>query len=185
MKLPEAYTGEDDFDKMDNWLQGLLCYFKLNQLMLDDRDADCVLVMGHSLKGKAEWWFNHKVERPSQVICDWTFELVIIRIFRAFITTATAQQAVRKYAQVKYSQEEGITAFHHELLLWASRLAQYLDKYSFKWKLLNGLPLELHYHLALYEGVMAEHSTIMEIVSKGRHVEMTFNALKSGCKSDT
>jgi hypothetical protein len=54
IKLSKAYIGKDNFDKLDNWLQGLLHYFKLNQLMSDDRDADCVLVTGHSLKGKAE-----------------------------------------------------------------------------------------------------------------------------------
>ena len=65
MKLSKAYTGKDDFDKLDNWLQGLLRYFKLNQLMLDNRDADSVLVTGHGLKGKAKQWFNHEVEHPS------------------------------------------------------------------------------------------------------------------------
>jgi hypothetical protein len=55
IKLPEAYTGEDDFDKLDSWLQGLLRYFKLNRITVDDRDTDCILVTGNCLKGKAEW----------------------------------------------------------------------------------------------------------------------------------
>jgi hypothetical protein len=118
------------------------------------------------------------------VIHDWTFESVIVRLFRAFITTATAQQAVRKYAQIKYSQEEGVTAFHRELLLWAGRLAQYPDEYSFKRRLFNGLPSELRYHLALYEGVSAEQSTISAIVSKARHIEKTLISLRSGRKPD-
>ena len=46
VKLPEAYTGDDNFNKLDNWLQGLLRYFKLNHLMVDDWDADCILVTG-------------------------------------------------------------------------------------------------------------------------------------------
>jgi hypothetical protein len=55
IKLPEAYTGKDNFDKLDSWLQGLLHYFKLNCITADDRDADRILVMGNCLKGKAEW----------------------------------------------------------------------------------------------------------------------------------
>jgi hypothetical protein len=43
---------------------------------------------------------------------------------------------------------------------------QYLDEYSFKHQLLNGLLSELCYHLALYEGVTTEQSTISEIVSR-------------------
>jgi hypothetical protein len=103
IKQPEQYAGKDDFDRLDNWLQGLLCYFKLNHLTVVDRDADHVLVTGTCLRDKAECWFNHKVEHPTRVICDWTFESVIIGLFRAFITTAMAQQAVQKYAQIRYS----------------------------------------------------------------------------------
>src|SRR5579864_7924666 len=31
-KLPEAYEGEDDFDRLDKWLQGLLHFFKLHRI---------------------------------------------------------------------------------------------------------------------------------------------------------
>jgi hypothetical protein len=118
---------------------------------MDDRDTDRILVTGNCLKGKGEWWFNYKVEHPTHLICDWTFESVIVGIFRAFITTTMAQQAVWKYTQIKYSQEEGITAFYYKLLLWARCLTQYPGEYSFKQKILNRLPSELHYHLVLYE----------------------------------
>jgi hypothetical protein len=103
VNLPEAYAGEDDIERIDNWLQGLLCHFKLNRLTADDRDADRVLVLGTCLKGKAEQWFNHEVECPLRVTPDWTYETVIIGLFRLFITTATAQQAVHRYGQVKYT----------------------------------------------------------------------------------
>jgi hypothetical protein len=53
-KLPKPYRGKDNFDHLDNWLQGLLRNFKLNRLMGVDRDADRVLVTGTCLKGKAE-----------------------------------------------------------------------------------------------------------------------------------
>lgn len=184
VNLPEAYAGEDDIDKLDNWLQGLLRHFKLNRLTANNRDADRILVTGTCLKGKAERWFNHEVERPSRVTPDWTFETVIIGLFRSFITTATAQQAVRRYGQVKYTQEEGVTAFHRELLLWAGRLTQYPDEYSFKRRIFNGLPKDLRHHLTLYEGVSAEMSSIDDIVSRARHVEKIFMVLGSEHRSD-
>jgi hypothetical protein len=132
VKLPDTYAGKDDFDKLENWLQGLLRYFKLNHLTAYDRDTDRVLVTGTCLKDKAERWFNHEVERPSRVTRNWTFESVITGLYRAFLTTATAQQAMQRYAQVKYSREEGVIAFHRELLTWAGHLTQYPDEYSFK-----------------------------------------------------
>jgi hypothetical protein len=67
-KLPDAYKGDDDFDRLDNWLQGLLRYFKIHQLTRVDRDLDRVLVAGTSLKGRAERWFSYKVEHLTRII---------------------------------------------------------------------------------------------------------------------
>jgi hypothetical protein len=48
-----------------------------------------------------------------------------------------------RYAQIKYTQEEGVSAFYRDLLMWAGRLAQMPDEYSFKRCLINGLPAEI------------------------------------------
>jgi hypothetical protein len=90
-KLPTTYGGDDDFDHLDNWLQGLLRYFKIHRITGMEKDRDRVLVTGTCLSGKAERWFCHEVERPTRIIRNWTFETVVIGLFRAFITTATAQ----------------------------------------------------------------------------------------------
>ena len=68
--------------------------------------------------------------------------------------------------------------------MWAGRLTQYPDEYSFKRRLLNGLPSDLRYHLALYDGVSAEHSSINEIVSKARHLEKTLISIRSGRRTE-
>ena len=179
-KLPEAYTGEDDFERFENWVQGLLRYFKLHRLTGEERDGDRVLVAGSCLKGQAETWFNHEVERPQRIIRDWTFEYVALGLQQAFITTATPLQAVQKYAQIRFSRENGIHAFYHDLLMWAGRLAQYPDAYSFKQSLLNGLPTEYRNHLVLYKGISAEHSSINDIVQKARRYEKILVTLKPG-----
>ena len=183
-KLPEAYQGEDDFDRLDNWLQGLLRFYKLHRLTGMDKDTDRVLVVGTCLKGKAERWFRHEVERPTRIIRNWNFESVIVGLFRTFITTATAQQAMQRYAQVRFSREEGVTAFYRDLLMWAGRLAQYPDPYSFKRRLLKGMPAEYRQHLALYDGISAEHSSIDDIVQKARQLEKTLISLKLGQGTD-
>jgi hypothetical protein len=94
-KLPDAYNGEDDFDRLDNWLQGLLRNFKLKCLTGLDRDADHILVTRTCLTRKAKCWFSHEVECLMHLICDWTFEMVIVELYCAFITTATTQQAMQ------------------------------------------------------------------------------------------
>jgi hypothetical protein len=80
-KLPTTYGGDDDFDHLDNWLQGLLRYFKIHRITGMEKDRDRALVTGTCLSGKAERWFCHKVERPTHIIRNWTFETVVIRLF--------------------------------------------------------------------------------------------------------
>jgi len=103
-----------------------------------------------------------------------------VGLFHTFITTATAQQAIRWYGQVRFSSEEGVAAFHQELMLWAGRLAQYPDEYSFKRRLFSGLPADYRQHLALYDGVSTENSSINEIMWKAHHLEKIMTSLRVG-----
>ena len=179
LKQPEAYEGEDDYDRLEEWLRGLVRFFKLHRLTGADKEDNRVLVAGTCLKGKAGQWFGHEVERTKRTTRYWTFEAVVVGLYHAFITTATAQQAVQRYTRVKFSGEEGVMAFYWELLMWAGRLAQYPDPYSFKRRLFNGLPEEYRRHLALHEHVSAEHSSIDDIVSSARRLEKTLTTMKT------
>ena len=163
-KLPEAYDGEDDFNCLNRWLQGLLRFFKIHRLTGADKDIDWVLVTGTCLKGKAEQWFSHEAEHPNRRTRNWTFEPVMIALYHAFITTATAQKAMEEYLNVKYSEAEGILGFHCDLVMWAGRLAQHPDDYSFKRRIMNGLPSDCLYHLTMYDKLTAKHSSIEDIV---------------------
>jgi hypothetical protein len=87
---------------------------------------------------------------------------------------------MQHYVQIRFSQEDGVTAFYRELLLWARWLVQYPDPYSFKRRLLNGMPAEYRHHLALYNGISAEHSSINDIVQRAQHLEKTLISLKLG-----
>jgi len=60
-----------------------------------------------------------------------------------------AQKAMEEYLNIKYSKEEGILGFHRDLVMWAGRLAQYPDNYSFKRRIMNGLPSDCLYHLTM------------------------------------
>jgi hypothetical protein len=118
-KMPDAYEGEDDFDHLKRWLHGLIRFMKIHCLTGADKEMDWILIMGTSLKGKAEHWFAQEVEHPNCIIRDWTFESVIIGLYQTFITTLTSQQAMQQYMNIRYSREEGIMAFYHKLLMWA------------------------------------------------------------------
>lgn len=178
LKQPEAYEGEDDYDRLEEWLRGIVRFFKLHRLTGQDKEDDRVLVAGTCLRGKARQWFGHEVERTSRTTWHWTFEAVVIGLYHAFITMATAQQAIQQYTRIKFSGEEGVMAFYRELLMWARRLAQYPDLYLFKRHLFNGLPEEYQRHLTLHEHMSAEHSSIDDIVSGAWRLEKTLTTMK-------
>jgi hypothetical protein len=87
---------------------------------------------------------------------------------------------MQQYINICYSCEEGIMAFYRELLMWAGQLTEYPDPYSFWRKLFRGLPFEYRQHLALYNGISPETSTIDNIVQWARNLEVTLILLKTG-----
>jgi len=138
-KMPDTYEGKDDFDCLEKWLHGLLRFMKIHRLTGVDKDMDRILVTVMTLRGRAEHWFSQEVEHPRHIICDWTFESMVIALYRTFIATATSQKAMQHYMNIKYTQEVGITTFYSELLQWAGQLAEYPDVYSFKRRIFGSL----------------------------------------------
>ena len=53
-KMPDAYEGEDNFDHLERWLHRLIRFMKIHHLTGVDKEMDWILIMGTSLKGKAE-----------------------------------------------------------------------------------------------------------------------------------
>jgi len=82
--------------------------------------------------------------------------------------------------QIWFSRETRVHAFYQELLLWAGRLTQYPDMYSFKRRLLNRLLAEYWNHLALYQGISAKHSLIDDIVHQARRYEKILATMGPG-----
>jgi len=87
---------------------------------------------------------------------------------------------MEEYLNIKYSKEEGILGFHRDLIMWARRLSQYPDDYSFKRRIMNSLPSDCLYHLTMYNKLTAEHSSMEDIMRQARHYEQTQASLKVG-----
>ena len=87
---------------------------------------------------------------------------------------------MQHYIHIYFSPDEGIMAFYQELLMLAGHLTQYSDLYSFKRRLLNGMPENYQQYLALYKGVSAKHSSIDNIVQNTCYYEKTITSWKFG-----
>jgi len=84
------------------------------------------------------------------------------------------------YKQISYLHKDGVIGFYRKLRTWAVRIAQYPDSYSFKRKLFKGLLDNYQRHLAIYDRISAEHSTLDEIVGRAQDLEKVLASVESG-----
>ena len=102
---PKAYKGQDSTNIFDEWVNQMLCWFRIYKVTGPDRDVDRVTYMGACLEDLAAQWFDQEVKGPDQVIPDWTFEDLICTLFVCFIHEASTQNAAEKYDKTRYSSE--------------------------------------------------------------------------------
>ena len=102
---PKAYKGQNSINICDEWVNQMLCWFRIYKVMGLDRDVDRVTYTGACLEDLVAQWFDQEVEGPDRVIPDWTFEDLICTLFTHFIHEASAQNAAKKYDKMRYSSE--------------------------------------------------------------------------------
>ncbi|KIK21743.1 hypothetical protein PISMIDRAFT_103521 [Pisolithus microcarpus 441] len=79
---PGKYGGQDDLDKVDDWLGQILKYFHTFKVTGPDCNEDHVLYAGLYLEGLASQWYNQEVNSPNQQIQHWTFKELICGLFK-------------------------------------------------------------------------------------------------------
>ena len=97
LPTPDSYSGEEDIEKFDAWLQGLLRWLKLSLYAGLELERERIALTGLFLKEKASAWYNNNVEGVTQQQHVWTFHGVITRRYDRFIHEATIQDATSKY----------------------------------------------------------------------------------------
>ena len=140
---PEKYSGEDDIEVFDTWLNGLLRLFRVYNVTGGHKDSMRVDLCGTTLTGLAATWYADKVEAWNRKTRKWYFEDLICSMYKRFIHEVTAQNAANSYARTKFSRSKGALAFYNELQHHVSRMVQPPDEYSMKRKFLKGLPEDL------------------------------------------
>jgi Retrotransposon gag protein len=98
IKIPiPKYAGETALADFERYITDLLWYFKIHQLLLVEHDCYRVQIMGTSLTGDVNEWFNHTVDTNDPSSPDWTFEEVVIAMKDRFVHHASAQDAANQY----------------------------------------------------------------------------------------
>lgn len=112
---PEKYGGEDDIEKFDAWIAGLLRWLRVQNMCGPKKDVLRVDLCGTTLKGLAADWFAEEVESFYRAVEDWLFEDVVCALYKRFIHRVTAQNAADKYRKTKFSKADGALAFYNEM----------------------------------------------------------------------
>ncbi len=173
---PEKYNGEDDIEKFDTWLAGLLRWFRVYNVTGDHKDTMRVDLCGTTLAGLAATWYADEVEAWNRRTSKWYFEDLVCEIYKRFIHEVTAQNAATSYQKTKYSCAKGALAFFNDLQRHANRMVQPPDEYSMKRKFLRGLPEDIVENLLKSRRVSAEHTLMDNLLREVKAMESSIQA---------
>jgi hypothetical protein len=154
---PKKYDGTDDIDLFMNFLKSVLRHMAINGFGGEDFDQYRVMIIGHYLEGKAESWYNKYVD--AGIERGWSFEAVILELFKRFIHTATAGKAWHKYDTVDYDPKEGVKAFYDELMEAADHLPQRPTETELARRFMKRLPDSIITHLHNVHSVTVESTS--------------------------
>jgi hypothetical protein len=173
---PEKYSGEDDIEKFDTWLAGLLRWYRVYNVTGNKKDSMRVDLCGTSVTGLAATWYADEVEAWNRKTRSWNFEDLICAMYKRFIHEVTAQNAANSYKRTKFSRSKGALAFFNDLQRHASRMVQTPDEYSLKRKFLEGLPDDLVENLLKSRRVSAEHTSLNKLLREVKAMESSIQA---------
>ena len=176
MSPPEKYSGEDDIEKFDTWLAGLLRWYRVYNVTGNEKDTMRVDLCGTALTDLAATWYADEVEAWNRRTRYWYFEDLICAMYKRFIHEVTAQNAASSYKKTRFSHSKGALAFFNDLQRHASRMVQPPDEYSMKRKFLQGLPDDLVENLLKSRRVSAEHTSIEKLLREVKAMESSIQA---------
>src|SRR5215475_10233680 len=122
LQQPKSYEGQEDVEKFESWLQSLLRWLKVNQVIGPDRKAECITYVCMFTKNQASAWCNEQVESLTRRQVRWTFKDVITRLYNQFVHISCMQIATEKYQTYKFGQADSVLGFYYELEQLAFRL---------------------------------------------------------------
>jgi hypothetical protein len=79
--LPKAYSGDEDIEQFDGWLQSMLRWMKINHYAGPERKRDRIMLTAMYLNEKAKTWFNDNIKGVNHRRWVWTFKDVITGLY--------------------------------------------------------------------------------------------------------
>ncbi|KAF7427911.1 hypothetical protein PC9H_007128 [Pleurotus ostreatus] len=167
---PDKYSGESDVEIFNNWLQSLLRWLRLQLYGGDNRDSECVAMVGLFVDGKAATWYNDEVDGMYRRHQSWTFARVILDMYDRFVQPTAMQDATEQFYAVEYTTAGGVRGFYDDLDRKAARMIHSVDAYTFRRQFLMGLPSYIR-NVIIDRGYTAERHRLKEIYRVAIQVE--------------
>ncbi|RPD72490.1 hypothetical protein L226DRAFT_443593, partial [Lentinus tigrinus ALCF2SS1-7] len=100
LSKPPSYDGKDDDTEFNVWLSKLLSFCRQLNLTGPDYDGNRMDVLSSSLAGDAAAWHFQTVQSPFRTQTYWTFEEIVVALYKRFILTDAYQQASFEFQKV-------------------------------------------------------------------------------------
>jgi hypothetical protein len=157
------YGGSDDLEEFMKWLQKLLTFVDIHQLVGEANDYNRTLTVGSAMEGAAQSWYNLNIRGP---LCERpaSFTDTILRISDEFLTPASATKAQQSFDRVKYSRSRGIRSFVREMQTLSSHIFLVVDEYSLRRHIVEAIPQSICDWLIEHKGLSTSTSTVVEWV---------------------
>ncbi|KAG8720975.1 hypothetical protein FRC08_016757 [Ceratobasidium sp. 394] len=135
---PAKYDGGTELKTFEQWVLGLLRWFRLTKLLGPGFDNTRVDVIGNSCEGAAKDWFQHEVEASDRGPEGWTTLEVIQGLQRRFITQRSAARAAQEFETLEQGSLD-VTELHQQLRVLALQLPFEPDPYTFAKRFMQAL----------------------------------------------
>src|SRR5271154_6632113 len=121
------------------WLQELLAFIDLHQIVGRRNDYTRILTLGSALEGCALSWYNLNL-RGSLRLEPNSFLDMVMHVSNEFITPAAATKAQQSFDRVQYTRAQGIRSYVRELHTLSYHIFMPIDEFTLRRQILTAIP---------------------------------------------
>jgi len=158
------YGGDDDLEVFMKWLQELLAFIDLHQIVGRRNDYTRILTLGSALEGRALSWYNLNLRGPLRLEPN-SFLDMVIHVSNEFITPAAATKAQQSFDRVQYTRAQGIRSYVRELHTLSYHIFMPIDEFTLRRQILTAIPQSICNWLIIYKDLSTSTSPVADWVN--------------------
>ncbi|PPQ85960.1 hypothetical protein CVT25_001693 [Psilocybe cyanescens] len=165
MDTSEKYAGLPKFADLENWLSSLCYRFAVRQMGGPELDRVRTMLLIEHLEGEALQFYLRHVTNVKRSKFDWTFETVILALYKRFVHPLSMQDAREEFKKAKFAANKGVQGFYDVLLEYAQNMYEWPDEYTILEAFLDRIPEYIRIHLLRDKGLSPEMHSISDFIS--------------------